>query len=657
MRKVLVAAILILGTAVLTAQVTVSHAIALHGEPTYGPDFTHFDYVDPDAPKGGTLRLHSIGTYDNFHRYAQRGLSAADSTRFYDTLMTDSADEIEVLYPLIAEKIEYPADYSWVIFHINPEARHQDGKPITAEDAVFSFNKFVEEGVAQFRQYFAGVSVRALDRLRVRYDLEEGSRELIMSIAGNAILPKHYWENRDFTEPLTEIPLGSGAYTVSDYKIGQYVVYKRMEDYWARNLPVNKGRHNFDYIRYDYYRDQNVAFEAFKAGEYDIHQENIAKNWATLYTGTNFDQGHIHKEEIPHDIPQGMQAMVYNIQRPFFQDRRVRRALNLMMDFEWMNRNLFYGQYTRTRSFFQNTIYEAEGLPSPDELEILEPIRDGIPEEVFTEEYNPSSTDGTGNIRPQMREALGLLKEAGWEIREIKAPEKSLEDREPDSTETDRAEEPGFFGKIWRGIKSFFSAIFSWVRGLFGAESAGGVRRLVNVKTGDPLTFELLLYSPSMERVAIPIQQNLERIGVTMNIRVVDTTQFTNRLRERDFDMISGGYGANSYPGSNLKIVWRSDYIDYTWNTAGVQDEAVDYLIDGIVANQENSDALIHWGRALDRVLTWNFYVMPQWHISMFRVASWNKFSRPKTRPKYELGIDTWWFDQAKASTLPERFR
>ena len=569
------------------AEVTVARSIALHGEPKYNEDFIHFDYVNPNAPKGGTLRMHYIGTYDNFHRFAQRGVAAAGSRDIYDTLMVGSDDEVDVLYPLIAEKIEYPDDYTWVIFHINPDARFQDGEPITAEDVVYSFNTFFEHGVPQFKQYFSTVEdVRALDRYRVRFSLAEGSKEMLMALAGNRIIPKHFWETRDFTEPLTEVPLGSSAYTISDYKIGQYVVYERVEDYWAADIPVNKGQNNFDYMRYDYYRDQNVAFEAFKAGEYDFRQENISKNWATMYEGPKFDSGEIIKEEISHDIPQPMQAFVYNIQRPMFEDRRVREALTYVFDFEWMNKNLFYGQYTRTRSYFQNTKYEADGLPSAEERRILQPIKGDIPPEVFTKEFQPPKTDGSGNIRPQMRQALQLLRQAGWEIRD---------------------------------------------------------RKLVNTRTGEPMEFELLLYSPSMERVAIPFQKNLERLGVTMNIRIVDTTQFTNRLRERDFDMISGGYSANFYPDTDLKIVWHSDYMDFTYNTAGVQDEAVDYLIEGIEKRQEDEQALLHWGRALDRVLTWNHYVVPQWHISAFRVSYWNKFDRPAVRPKYALGINTWW--------------
>jgi microcin C transport system substrate-binding protein len=593
---VLVAASGLLGAA---PRIIVSHALSVHGQPKYRAGFSHFDYVNPNAPEGGTLRLASIGTYDNFNRYAQRGLAADGSTSFYDTLMTGSEDEVEVYYGLIAEKVECPEDYTWITFYINPKARFQDGNPITAADVVFSYNKFFNEGVPQFKQYYQDVAkVEALDARRVKFSLKEGSRELLVSLGQLSILPKQFWESRNFGEPLTEIPIGSGAYTVKDYKIGQYVVYERLKNYWGMDLPVNKGQLNFDFIRYDYYRDETVALEAFKAGQYDLHEENVAKSWATQYTGPAFDEGYIVKEDIPHEIPQGMQAMVFNIQRPIFKDRLVRMALNYALDFEWMNSKLFYGQYTRTRSYFQNTKYEAKGLPGKEELKILEPLRGKIPEEVFTQEYRPPVTDGSGNIRSQIQTALELLKKAGWEVRD---------------------------------------------------------QKLTNVETGEPMQFELLLYSPSMERVAIPVQKNLERMGITMNIRVVDTTQFTNRLRSRDFDMISGGYGAQFYPSRDLKIIWRSDYIDYTYNTAGVQDPAVDALIDGIEANQNNEEALLAWGRALDRVLTWNYYVIPEWHISKFRVAYWNKFSRPAVRPKYSLGTGSWWIDPAKEENLPKR--
>lgn len=581
------------------ADVTISHALAMRGEPKYPAGFRNFDYVNPNAPKGGTLTQYTLGTYDSFNRYAQRGDPAIASDAFNDSLMVGSDDEIEVYYGLIAEKVEYDSDYHWIIFHINPKARHQDGQPITAEDVVFSFNKFVAEGVPQFKSYFSLVEkVEALDRLRARFTLAESDKETMISLADLTVLPKHFWESRDLSEPLSEVPIGSGAYTVSDHKMGQYIIYERLKNYWASDLPVNRGRLNFDFVRYDYYRDQTVAFEAFKAGEYDIRVENEAKKWATQYTGSAIDAGYIVKEEIPHEIPPGMQAFIFNIQRPVFQDRRVRVALNYLMDFKWMNRNIFYGQYTRTRSYFENTEYAATGLPSREEREILGPIRDKIPEEVFTKEYNPPVTDGSGNIRGEVRQALRLLKEAGWEVRD---------------------------------------------------------RQLMNVRTGEPFEFELMIYTDTTERIAIPLQKNLERVGIRMNIRKVDTSQYLNRWHDHDFDMVSSGFSTHFYPDTMLKIVWGSEYIDSTYNQAAVQDKAVDYLLAGIDEHQGDDQALLSWGRAFDRVLTWNYYVIPQWHLSKFRVASWNKFSRPAVRPKYALGIDTWWVDPAKERKLPDR--
>lgn len=583
----------------LAAQVTRSHAIALRGEPKHEAGFDHFDYANPDAPKGGTVQLSAIGTYDNFNRYASRGVTPSGIDNLYDSLLMQTNNEVEVYYGLIAEEIEYPADHTWVIYHLNPNATHHDGEPITAEDVVFSFNKFMEQGVSQFSRYYSNVeNVRALDTHRVRFDLAEGDKEMIINLGTNTILPKHYWESRNLSEPLEEVPLGNGPYTIGDYEIGSYVEYERVDDYWAADLPVNRGRFNFERIRYEYYRDQTVALEAFKAGEYDFRQESVARNWATQYTGPNFRNGNIVTEELRHETPPGMQSFVFNTSRSFFSDRRVRRAISMLFDFQWMNENLFYDQYTRTTSFFQYTDYDAEGTPSQAELEILRPLRDGIPEQVFNEEYMPTETDGSGNIRPQMRSALRLFEQAGWELRN---------------------------------------------------------QRLVNSETGDQMQFQLLLYSPSFERVAQPFQDNLSRVGIDMEVRVVDTTQFINRLREGDYDMVPNTYGPYFYPNSNLQLEWHSQYLESTYNTARLQDPEVDTLIEGIVSNQDNPDALQAYGRALDRVLTWEHYVIPQWHINRYRVAYWDKFSRPETRPSYALGLDTWWVDEEKARQLPER--
>jgi len=578
----------------------ISRHFSLRDTPKYGQEFTHFDYVNPDAPKGGSVTLSTTGTFDNFNRYAQRGDTAEGSDQLYDTLMIASDDEIDVLYPLIAEKIEYAKDYTWIIFFIHKKAKFQDGKSITAEDVVFTFNTFMTQGVPQFKSYYKNVDhVEALDSHRVKFTLKESRLDLLHSLAGLAILPKHDWETKNLSEPTTQVPLGSSGFTIDAFKMGQYVVIKRLKDYWAKDLPVNKGRYNFDFIRYDYYKDEGVTLEAFKAGEFDFRSENVATQWATQYTGENFDKKNIIKEEIPHDIPQAMQALIFNTQKQVFKDVRVREALTYAMDFEWMNQHLFYNQYTRTRSYFQNTEYEAKGLASQQEIACLAPIKDKIPPRVYTKEFQPPVTDGSGNIRPQLRTALAILKTAGWDIVD---------------------------------------------------------RKMTHLQTHKPMTFELLLYSPTMERIAIPFQDNLKKLGITLHIRRVDTTQFINRMRAREFDMISGGYAANPFPSANLKIVWHSGYLDSTYNTAGVQDPAIDFLTEKIDQKQTDKEALLYYGKALDRVLQWNFFVVPEWHLSKFRIAYWNKFARPAIRPRYSIGfIDTWWIDKNKQASLPNR--
>ncbi|OMH29529.1 extracellular solute-binding protein [Motiliproteus sp. MSK22-1] len=573
-------------------EVISAHAVALRGTPKYQPDFQNFDYVNPDAPKGGTLRLHSIGTFDNFNRFAQRGDAATASDQLYDTLFVTSDDEIGVYYPLIAEKVDFADDYSFVTFSLNPDARFQDQTPITADDVKFTFEKFSTEGVVQFKRYYSFVKdVEVLSRHQVKFSLEGANKEQMLSLFTLTILPQHYWESRNFKEPLKEIPIGSSGITVKDYKFGQYIIYEHLDNYWAKDLPVNKGRNNFKYIRYDYYRDAIVAFEAFKSGEFDFWQESEAKNWATAYDFPAFTDKKVLKEQLPHSIPQRTDGFIFNSKRPQFSDQRVREALAYMIDFEWMNKALFYNQYTRTESYFTNTEFAATGLPDDDELEILTPLKGKIPEQVFTKEFKLPTTKGDGNIRNNMRQALRLLKSAGWELKD---------------------------------------------------------RKLVNSKTGKPFEFELLSYRPLTERIAAPFKSNLAKIGITLNLRQVDSTQFINRVREHDFDMVSFRYSANPYPSSSLKIIWRSDFVDSTWNIANVTDPAIDALIDGINTHQENPRKLQAYGRALDRTLLWNFYIIPQWHLSAFRIAYWDKFSRPESRPLYSLGIDTWWQNNKK---------
>ncbi len=584
------------------AEVIETTTLVGFGEAKYPDNFAHFDYVNPDAPKFGKMTYGRVGTYDNFNRFASRGAPAAATGELYDTLMYSPSDEIDAYYPLIAERVRYNDDYTWLELDINPKARFHDGKPITAHDVAFTYDKFMTQGVAQYRVYYKDIkSVTAKDDLTVRIEMAVPNREKLFSFAQSTrILPKHYWQDKDFSQPLSTPPLGSSAYKISDYKAGQSVTYSLIEDYWAKDLPVNVGRNNFKQVQYDYYRDDTVMLEAFKAGEFDFRLENSAKFWANSYTGTNFDKGFIVKNEIPHQKPENTQAFVFNTQRAVFSDPKVREALTYAMDFEWMNKNMFYGQYSRTRSYFQNTEYEAKATPDEAELKVLEQYRDKIPPRVFTDVYQPPVADGSGRIRSQMRIAFKLLKEAGWELN----------------------------NKVMK-----------------------------NVATGEPLAFELLIYSPTTERIAIPLQKNLKRMGVDMKIRTIDTTQYLKRLRDRDFDMVSSAFSANPYPSPNLMIAWNSNYIDSTYNTAGVMDPVIDDLTMKIAENQQNPTKLLSLGKALDRVLQWNFFIIPQWHVGEYRVAMWDKFERPNEMPQYDLGVDTWWISEDKASKLPEKRR
>ena len=570
-----------------------ARSIALQGTPKYPDDFPHFDYVNPNAPRGGSIVLFKQGTFDSLNRFAQRGDFESDADQLYDSLMLASDDEISSFYPLIAEKISYASDYSFITFHINPQARFQDGKPITAQDVVFSFDKFMTQGVPFVKERYAYVEhVEAIAPLQVKFSLKNHSKEEMVRLVSFTVLPQHYWQDKDFSEPLKEVPLGSSGMTISQVDFGHHVTYQYLEDYWAKDLPVNKGRHNIQSTRYEYYRDQTVGFEAFKAGRIDLWQENISKQWATGYDFPAVAKGQVIKESIEHNIPQGMQAFIFNTGKPLFRDRRVRQAISYMMDFEWMNKHLFYNQYTRTHSFFQNTPYSAQGLPNDAQLAVLKPLQALLPEEVFTQVYQPSQTLGDGSIRQQIRQALPLLEQAGWVLRD---------------------------------------------------------NRLVNAQTGEPFEFELMMYSPVTERIAIPLQQNLQKIGITMHLRRVDPSQFLHRWHQHDFDMVSQGYSANLYPSTTLQLAWHSDFIDSTYNQAAVNDPAVDRLVEAIVAAQDDPQALSVYGPALDRVLLWNHYVIPQWHISQFRIAYQNKFARPAIRPTYALGLDTWWIDPTKA--------
>ena len=575
------------------------HGIAMHGDLKYGPDFKSFGYVNPDAPKGGRLKQAAVGTFDSFNPFIVRGNPAAGIGQIYDTLMTASADEPFSEYGLLVEKVEMPQDRSGVSFTLRPEARWHDGKPVTPEDVIFSFETLRTKGQPFYRAYYGNVDkVEKTGERTVKFTFKPGeNRELPLILGQLVVLPKHWWASRDFDKTSLEAPLGSGPYKVKSFEPGRRIVYERVKDYWGAKLPVNAGRNNFDEIEIDFYRDDTVELEAFKAGEYDFRLENSAKAWATAYDVPAIKTGLMRKEDIANKRPVGMQAWAFNSRRPLFKDPRVRQALGYAFDFEWSNQNLFYGQYKRTRSFFDNSELAATGLPSPAELAVLEPHRGKIPAEVFTTAYEPPSTDGKGDMRPNLKKAAELLTQAGWKI-------------DPKS------------------------------------------RKLVNDK-GEEMRFTLLLVSPAFERIALPFVKNLERLGVTAEVRTVDSAQYRRLLDEFDFDVIVGNWPQSSSPGNEQRSFWGSAYADKqgSQNYLGIADPAVDALIEAVIAAPDRQ-ALVDRTRALDRVLQWGQWVIPQWHLGSDRVAYWDKFGRPTVVPDQGVQIDTWWIDPEKAKSL-----
>lgn len=567
------------------------HGIAMHGDLKYSAGFSHFDYVNPDAPKGGSVTQAAIGTFDSFNGFIIKGTSADGLGLIYDSLLGRAQDEAFSLYGLLAESLEVADDRSWIIFNLRKEARFSDGKPVTAEDVVYSFKLLREQGAPFYQAYYREIkNIEALSPQRVKFSFgKTDNRELALIVGEVSILPKHYWEKRDFSKPSLDTPIGSGPYIVGNFDAGRSISYQRNPDYWGKDLALNKGRYNFDQINYDYYRDGTVALEAFKGGEYDFREENSSKRWATGYAGAVFDDGKIITQELEHENPTGMQAFILNNRKPYFSDSRVRQALAYAFDFEWTNKNIFYNAYNRTHSYFSNSEMAASALPDEQELAILEPIKDQIPDEVFNKVYQAPTTDGNGKTRSQLRTALRLLKSAGWELKNGK---------------------------------------------------------LLN-PAGEQMSFELLLVSPAFERVVAPFTRNLERMGIKPSIRLVDASQYINRIRSFDFDIIVSGFGQSNSPGNEQREYWHSSTADQpgSRNMIGIKNPAVDYLVEQLIQAPDRQQLVLR-ARALDRVLLWNHYVIPQYHINSYRVAYWNKFDFPEIRPRYSLGFDTWWQKQ-----------
>lgn len=573
------------------AQAAPDHAITLYSDPPkYPANFKHFDYVNPDAPKGGTFRQAAFGSFDSLNPFVSKGVPADEIGLIYDTLARQSLDEPVTEYGLLASRIEKAPDNTWVRFYLRPEARFHDGHPVRAEDVVFTFQTLIKDGAPIYRNYYADVAeVIAEDPLRVLFKFKHANnRELPLILGQLPVLPKHWWEHRDFTKGNLEFPLGSGPYKVTEVKPGRSVRYERVKDYWGKDLPINRGFYNFDVMTIDYYRDNTVALEALKAGQFDYWLEISAKNWANAYNTPAVAQGRLIKEELPNGNPTGMQGFVFNTRKPIFQDVRVRHALSLLLDFEWTNKQLFNGAYTRTRSYFENSEMAATGLPDADELAILEPLRGKIPDEVFTDAFQPSLCDGSGMIRDQQRRAYQLLQEAGWRI---------VDDKMVDSN-------------------------------------------------GKPVKIEFLLAQTEFERVLLPFKRNLADLGIDLEIRRVDVSQYINRLRSRDFDMVVGSFPQSTSPGNEQREYWKSSSADNpgSRNYIGLKDPAIDSLVEGLI-NADSRQSLVTHARALDRALQWGFYVIPNWHIKTWRVAYWNHIGHPKVSPRYDVGTSTWWIE------------
>ena len=572
----------------------------------YPAGFTNFDYVNPSAPKGGKVRQSVIGTFDSLNAYSVKGDTAGVSID--DTLFKHSLDEPGSGYGLIAESVWFPEDVSKAVFKLRPEARFHDGRPITPEDVVWSLEA-QRAAHPKVALYYKTVSkAEASGEHEVTFTFSEtGNHELPFIVSELAVLPKHWWTDKDangnqrsLNESGLEIPVGSGPYKFKDVKAGASITLERVADYWAKDLAPNIGQNNFDEIHYVYFQNPTVAFEAFKGDQFDIWREASAKQWATAYDFPAAKDGRVIMEKIPEKRVSGMQAFVLNLRKPMFQDVRVRQAFNLAFDFEWSNTNLFYGQYTRSRSFFNNSELEATGLPGPEELALLEPLRDKIPPEVFTKEYqNPTNPDPAAR-RKNLKQASELLAAAGWTV------------------------------------------------------TQDGGKNVLKNAAGETFKAEILLDSPIYERIALPYQQQLGLLGITINVRTIDDAQMAERKKNFDFDIIIDIFGQSLSPGNEQRWFFGSAAADEkgTANTIGIKNPAVDALVDKIIFAKGRAN-LVAATRALDRVLMWNYYTVPNWYAPFERVAHWNRFGQPEKSPEYNLPmLTTWWWDEQRAKAL-----
>ena len=574
-----------------------SHGIAMHGDPKYAANFLHLEYVNPNAPKGGTVKFGAYGAFDNLNRVAFKGSKAAGLGYLNDTLMRRVWDEAFTLYGLIAEFADMPEDRSSITFYLNSKARFHDGSPITREDVLFSLETFSTKGTPnQKKTYGKVISTEMIGNNGIKMNfVNNEDKELPLIIAGFLpIIPKKYYSTLDVTKTFLDIPIGSGPYTIENLDPGRQIKYKRLENYWAKDLPVNKGQYNFDHIIYDYYKDATVLVEAFKVGEYDYRREYNAKRWFSEYEFDAVKEGKVILNEMDNDRPSGMNALVFNSRKDIFKNSRVRLALSYAYDHEWINKILYNNAYVRTDSYFDNSPLASTGLPSEAELELLEPFQDQLPREVFTTTFTPPKSDGSGNPRENLRIAKKILEEEGWFVKD---------------------------GKL--------------------------------TKDGQIFEFEFLIVSPSVERIALAYQKTLDVLGITMNVRTVDSSQYQARLLNYDFDMIKASWRVSLSPGNEQQFYWGSEVgkKDGSKNYAGVDSPVVDYLIEKLIGAQSREEltTAIH---ALDRVLLWGHYVIPLYHSNIDRIAYWDFFEYPDTISLYGIVIESWWINKEKAKKL-----
>ena len=577
------------------------HGLSVFGELKYSADFTHFDYVNPDAPKGGRLSMIGTGglnTFNSLNGFILKGDAAQGLSFLFDSLMAASGDEPNSMYGLVAHSVELADDRTEVTFYLRPEAKFSDRTPLTAEDVVFSLNILKEKGHPRMALPLRDVeAAEALDAHTVRYRFKGAQvRDLPVIVASLPIFSKAWYATRDFGETTMEAPLGSGPYAVADLSQGRYILYKRRADYWAKDLPVNRGRFNFDELRYEYFRDRTAEFEGLKAGAYDLREEFTSRTWATQYKIPQVSSGRLKTLTLSDERPSGAQGFFINVRREKFADVRVRKALDYAFDFEWTNRNQFYKLYKRTHSFFENSDMKATGRPSEAELKLLEPFRDKLPREVFGEPYASPVSNGSGQDRKLLRTASKLLQQAGWVVKDGKR---------------------------------------------------------VNAK-GEVLDIEFLLFSPTFERIIAPFVKNLKVLGIDARIRLVDPSQFQSRMKSFDFDIITQRYVLRMTPGVEIRSYWGTKAAGEqgSFNLSGITDPVVDALLEKVIATKSR-DELVTAARALDRVLRAGHYWVPHWYKAAHHLAFWDKFSRPATKPAFSRGvIDTWWYDEAKAAKL-----